>query len=62
MEKDLPEFVEELNRLLMVVPNIPHESVAIGKDENDNPLIRTWGEIRKMDFEPLPHWEIGEKL
>ena len=62
MEKDLPEFVEELNRLLMVVPNIPHESVAIGKDENDNPLIRTWGEIRKMDFKPLPHWEIGEKL
>lgn len=62
MEKDLPQFVEQLNRLLMVVPNIPHESVPIGKDENDNPVIRTWGVIREMDFEPLPHWELGEKL
>jgi len=61
-EKELPQFVEELNRLLMVTPNMPHDSVAIGKDEKDNPEIRTWGEIRKMDFEPLPHWEIGEKL
>ena len=61
-EKELPQLVEKLNKLLMVIPNMPHESVAIGKDEKDNPVIRTWGEIRKMDFEPLPHWEIGEKL
>jgi seryl-tRNA synthetase len=36
--------------------------VAVGEDEKDNPVIRTWGEKRDMDFEPLPHWEIGEKL
>jgi len=61
-EKDLPVIVEELNNLLMVIPNIPDESVPVGKDENDNPVIRTWGEIRAVDFAPRPHWEIGEGL
>ena len=61
-EKELSGFVEEMNQLLMVIPNLPHESVVVGRDEKDNPVIRTWGEIREMDFEPLTHWEIGEKL
>ena len=61
-EKDLSGFVDDLNNLLMVIPNIPHESVAIGKDERDNPVIRDWGKIREMDFETLSHWEIGERL
>ncbi len=61
-EKGLPQYVEELDRLLMVIPNMPHESVTVGKDENDNPVIRTWGEIRKTDFEPMPHWDVGENL
>jgi seryl-tRNA synthetase len=61
-EKELAHFIEELNQIHMVIPNMPHESVAVGKDENDNPVIRSWGEIRQMDFEPLPHWDIGEKL
>jgi seryl-tRNA synthetase len=61
-EKDLSGFVDKLNKLLMVIPNIPHESVSIGKDEKDNPVIREWGKIRKMGFEPLSHWEIGECL
>ena len=61
-EGELPQIAEELDRLLMVVPNMPHDSVPLGKDENDNPVIRTWGEIRELDFEPAPHWEIGEKL
>jgi seryl-tRNA synthetase len=46
----------------MVIPNVPHESVAIGEDEKDNPVVRVWGEIPKFDFDPLPHWEIGEAL
>ncbi|MFH1349547.1 MAG: serine--tRNA ligase [Pseudomonadota bacterium] len=61
-ESELSPIHEKLNQLVMVIPNIPHESVAIGLDEKDNPVIRTWGEIRKMDFDPLPHWDIGEKL
>jgi len=61
-ETGLTGIQEELNRLLMVIPNVPHESVAVGKDEADNPVIRTWGEIKEVDFEPLPHWEVGERL
>lgn len=61
-EKALPPIVEELDRLLMLVPNMPLPSVPVGKDENDNPVVRTWGEIQKMDFNPLPHWDIGENL
>ncbi len=62
IEAELPEIVDQLNKLLMFIPNIPHESVVVGKDADDNPLIRKWGEIRDFDFNPLPHWEIGEKL
>ena len=61
-EKELSQFLEELDQLLMVMPNIPHESVPVGKDENDNPVVRTWGEIPERNFEPLPHWETGERL
>lgn len=61
-EKDIAVFVEELDRLLMVIPNMPHESVAVGKDETDNPVVRTWGERREFPFEPQAHWDIGEKL
>jgi len=53
---------EKLNALLLEVPNLPHASVPIGKDERENVVVRTWGQPRKLDFEPLPHWEIGERL
>ncbi len=52
----------ELNTLMLTIPNVPHPSVPEGKDETGNIEIRKWGEPRKFDFEPLPHWEIGEKL
>ena len=61
-EKGLPSVVERLNEILMVIPNIPHDSVPIGKDSADNPVLRTWGAIPRMAFEPLPHWDIGERL
>jgi seryl-tRNA synthetase len=62
MEFDLPKTIDQLNKLLLLIPNIPHESVVIGKDTDDNPVVRMWGEIKTFDFTPLPHWEIGEKL
>lgn len=52
----------KLLNITMNIPNLPHESVVVGKDENCNKETRRWGEPRKFDFEPLPHWEIGEKL
>ena len=61
-ETGLAVIQEGLDSLLMVMPNIPHESVPVGKDSRDNTEIRVWGEKREMGFEPLPHWEIGERL
>jgi seryl-tRNA synthetase len=46
----------------MVIPNIPHESVPVGEASEDNPVVRSWGAIPEMDFDALPHWDIGERL
>lgn len=53
---------EQLSGILMTIPNMPDESVPLGKDEHDNVEMRRWGTPRSFDFQPLPHWEIGEKL
>lgn len=64
--RDLDEALktneEKLQAHLLAIPNMPHESVVFGTCSDDNPVIRTWGEKRKFDFEPRPHWEIGESL
>ena len=62
MDKDLSDILKEFNELMMLLPNIPHESVPTGKDEKDNTVVRIMGDIPRMDFEPLPHWELGERL
>ena len=62
LESALSGVDEELQPLLMIIPNMPHQSVAVGADEKDNPVVRTWGEAPERDFEPMPHWEIGERL
>lgn len=62
LEENLEKKEEEFNNILYYIPNLPAKDVPIGKDENDNVEIRRWGEPRKFDFEPLPHYEIGEKL
>ena len=61
-ESILSEIEDELIPFLMVVPNMPDESVVVGTDEKDNPVVRTWGKQTEMDFDPQPHWEIGEGL
>jgi len=47
---------------LLMIPNIPHDSVPLGKDDTENVEIRRWGEPPQFDFEPRNHWEIGEAL
>src|SRR5712691_4726136 len=44
------------------IPNVPHDSVPVGKDENDNRLERVVGELPSFAVAPKPHWEIGERL
>lgn len=56
------ETEETLNARLLEIPNIHHESAPIGADEHDNVEVAKWGEIPQFDFEPQPHYEIGEKL
>lgn len=62
VERRLREVEEEVERFLLMVPNIPHESVPLGKDDSENQEIRRWGEPREFDFTPLNHWDIGEIL
>ncbi len=58
----LSEVELEFRQYLLNLPNVPHDSVPVGIDEKDNPQVRTWGEKPVFDFEPKPHWEIGEQL
>jgi seryl-tRNA synthetase len=64
--KDLEEAVKNLDvkltDLLLQLPNIPDANVPIGKDDSENPVVRTWGEPKQMLFTPKPHWELGESL
>ena len=61
LDECLKRAEAELNEMGMIIPNIPHESVAYGTSSEDNPIVRTWGEKKLFDFQPRPHWEIGEK-
>ena len=64
--KELDKVVEEkekaLQEFLLVIPNLPHASVPQGKDSSENKEVRKWGEPPKFDFEPKPHWDLGEEL
>jgi seryl-tRNA synthetase len=62
LDEEIREIEEKLNQFLLVLPNIPHESVPVGKDEIENKEIRKWGEPRQFDFEPKSHDEIGTQL
>jgi len=53
---------EETRALILTIPNIPHESVPVGRDETENIEIRKWGVPRQFDFKPLNHWDIAEAL
>ena len=61
-EIELAGYEEKIQEILINLPNIPHESVPFGKDENDNPVVREVGVPKTFDFEVLPHWTIGESL
>ncbi len=62
LDSELARVEEELHQLLLLVPNMPDPSVPVGRDESENVLVRTVGEPRQFDFEPLPHWDLGPML
>jgi seryl-tRNA synthetase len=53
---------EQLDELMLRIPNIPHEAAPLGADESENVLVRTEGDAPEFDFEPKPHWELGPEL
>ena len=62
LETDLAGVEAQIEEILLGIPNVPHPSVPDGQTEDKNVVVRTWGEAPKFDFEPQPHWDLGEKL
>jgi seryl-tRNA synthetase len=62
LEEEVTRLEKQLEELVLQIPNIPQPDVPLGKDDNDNVTVRTWGEPKKLAFKPAPHWELGEKL
>ncbi|MHB1405032.1 MAG: serine--tRNA ligase [Desulfitobacteriaceae bacterium] len=62
LEEQLTKIEQETEAVLFEIPNIPHVSVPVGTDESANVQVRSWGMPRKFEFEPLPHYDVGERL
>jgi seryl-tRNA synthetase len=61
-EDELKEVESKLSALLDWIPNLPHPSVPVGRTEDDNVVVRSWGEKPTLGFTPVPHWDLGESL
>ena len=62
LNKLVEEVDSQFREILAGIPNIPHESVPVGKSADDNVVVRQFGEPRQFDFEPRSHWDIGPQL
>jgi seryl-tRNA synthetase len=62
LEQGLREAEDKRKTALAWIPNLPDPSVPAGKDDSENEILREWGEPRTFDFQPLPHWELAERL
>jgi seryl-tRNA synthetase len=62
LDQSLAGIEQRLTDILLNTPNLPEASVPVGKDASDNPEVRRWGDKPGYDFQPKPHWEIGEQL
>ena len=62
LDPEIRSREERIEALLLELPNVPHESVPRGASAEENVVVRSWGNLRRFDFAPRPHWEIGEAL
>ncbi len=62
LDVELNEVEAAFNDAMLRIPNLPHPSVPVGKDETENVVVRAEGEIPVFDFAPKPHWELGPEL
>ena len=61
-DADIAELEAAMDAFLMTLPNFPHESVPLGKDDHDNVEKRRWGTPREFGWTPKAHWDIGTDL
>ncbi|UOQ49562.1 serine--tRNA ligase [Gracilibacillus caseinilyticus] len=62
IDQELKQVEEELDVLMLSIPNVPHETTPIGESEDDNVEVRKWGELPNVDFEEKAHWDIATEL
>ncbi|SFI71189.1 serine--tRNA ligase [Thermoflavimicrobium dichotomicum] len=62
LDEQVRQLEEKINDILLTLPNIPHETVPVGASEEENVVVRYWGEVPDPAFEIKPHWEIGQAL
>lgn len=62
LDTQLNEVEEKFTHMMMRLPNIPHDSVPVGEEEDDNVEVYTWGEVPAFEFEAQPHWDLGTGL
>jgi seryl-tRNA synthetase len=62
LDEKVKTLDESFRAMLAGIPNLPHESVPVGKSSDDNVEVRRWGQPRKFDFEPKAHWDLGPEL
>lgn len=62
LRAELTRVEKVLNEKILAIPNVPNETVPVGKDDSDNVEIRRWGEPRKFNFAPKAHWDLGKEL
>ena len=62
LDGEVRDVEAEIGKIMLDIPNIPHETVPVGPDEESNVEVRRWGEKPSFTFKPKPHWEIGEAL
>lgn len=62
LDQQLAVIQQRFDEILMVIPNMPHDSVVVGRDEKDNPVVKVWGKPPEFDFEPKSHWDVAESL
>jgi seryl-tRNA synthetase len=58
---ELTSVEEELNNMLLAIPNLPHKSVPMGRTAEDNEVVKEWGEIPQLPDNAMPHWDLCEK-
>lgn len=61
LKENQNQVIEELNSVLYTIPNIPHPSVPPGHTDEDNEIIKSWGDPAELSTEAIPHWELGTK-